>query len=253
MYVLRCFRKPAGGHPMVAEPTLVLEEGIGIRGDANADPLSPRQVLLVNRRTYEDFVLPPTALRENILVDGGVDALRSGQLLEIGATAQLRITIPCEPCRKLSYLDRSLPKNILGRRGVLARVVRGGAVQPEDPVRLLEHALAEVPRHPSERLYQILRQVPVGKVITFRQAVRAMGVTVAHVRTIPRVLRRAPTGTPIHRIVSSHALLIPQHVPQQPELLAAEGISPLEEGLVRLQHIWHGNPYSEQEATVQKT
>ena len=80
--------------------------GVGLDGDAHADPLSPRQLLLAGTDAYDAFALPPHALRENLLVDLDTSRLRSGTVLQVGHAVLLRLMFQCEAC---GHLDAHRP------------------------------------------------------------------------------------------------------------------------------------------------
>ena len=128
MKVFQLGIKPAKSAGMRHPESITLERGHGILGDANARVDSPRQVLVAGQQTYEELGLPTGALRENILLDSDIPQLQSGQLLLVGG-AVLRMTFPCEVCRKLKDVRPDLAKAVVGRRGMLARVVTSGQVE----------------------------------------------------------------------------------------------------------------------------
>src|SRR6266436_6594200 len=118
--IVGLFFKPGSAAPM-EEPTdgrLHLEAGRGIVGDANANSLSPRQVLVTRYEDLRRFGISPGALRENIVVAGLDETLFApGARLDIGQVS-VRLTFHCEPCKRISHLVGSL-KEILYRRGIL--------------------------------------------------------------------------------------------------------------------------------------
>ena len=72
-------------------------------------------------------------LTDGDTVDVDLQSLAPGTTLEIG-TAALEITKDCEPCAFIDTLRPGLRAKMAGRRGMLARVVRSGAMKVGDGV-----------------------------------------------------------------------------------------------------------------------
>jgi MOSC domain-containing protein YiiM len=120
------------------EPRPVLEaiRDKGFSGDA-AFGTSRRQVLLVDAETLDQFALSPGAVRENITTSGvSFPELAPGARLQVG-DAVLEITADCTPCDYLDRLRPGLRQEIAGRRGVLARVERGGIIEVGSAIQVL--------------------------------------------------------------------------------------------------------------------
>ena len=95
-----------------------------------------RQVLLIDSETLNEFGLRPGDVRENVTLEGfNLSGLAPQDELLIGETL-FAITGACAPCSMLDDLRPGLRADIQGRRGVLARVVRGGELKLGDPVSL---------------------------------------------------------------------------------------------------------------------
>lgn len=127
---------------MREETRLQLVEGKGIEGDVYFGE-ELRQILLLDKSTLEEFGYAPGALREQILVDlSGLQALPVGATLQIG-DARLEITMDCAPCHHMAKClgeeGGQFVVKMMGRRGMLAKVLTSGAVEPGDLV------LVEVP------------------------------------------------------------------------------------------------------------
>lgn len=199
--VAAAFRKPARDAPLEPGDPLVCRAGVGIDGDRGAQPGSSRQVLLVDRAVLADLDLPDGALRENLTVDGlTVDDVPSGTALRVGS-ATLRVTIPCDPCGKIPSFAGIHPAAVHTRRGMLAVVTGTGEIRAGDAVVDLGVRYDPVPVSPLQRCAWVARQVPPGEVITFTQAVTAMGMAEAYVRALPRHVRRLLGDEPVHRLV----------------------------------------------------
>jgi MOSC domain-containing protein YiiM len=125
---------PKRKEPMVPSASLTLVEGRGIEGDQHAKPRSSRQVLLMAEENCDAFGLSPGEVRENIVTRGlDLQALPAGTRLEIGGAA-LEITKDCEPCSFIDGLRPGLRDRMVGRRGMLARVVRSGEIRVGDEI-----------------------------------------------------------------------------------------------------------------------
>ena len=127
-------KSPKSKEPSVAASVLTLREGVGIDGDHHARPKSSRQVLLMAEENCDAFGLSPGEVRENIVTRGlDLQNLPAGTLLEIGA-ALLQITKDCEPCSFIDGLRPGLRERMQRRRGMLARVLRGGEIRVGDVI-----------------------------------------------------------------------------------------------------------------------
>lgn len=125
---------------MVPSPSIRVIEDRGVEGDHHARPRSSRQVLLMAEENCDAFGLSPGEVRENIVTRGlDLQNLVPGTLLEIGAAA-LEITKDCEPCSFIDRLRPGLRAKMERRRGMLARVVRGGEIRVGDEITLLPPA-----------------------------------------------------------------------------------------------------------------
>ena len=122
-----------------AEGRLVTD--FGLEGDRHAGR-PQRQVSILNAETvYElaDKGLPvtPGVLGENITVEGlPVMQLADGTRLRVG-DAELEITGDRPACRELLEVHRDALKEMVGRTGKMARVVKGGTIRPGDSVELV--------------------------------------------------------------------------------------------------------------------
>ena len=117
---------------------------LGLEGDRHAGrEEAKRQVLLVEAGDLRDLGLAPGDLREQVTVDlPGLMALPEGTRLRIGQ-ADLELSGVCEPCTHIGeHVGVSDPEafrqRLVGRRGMLARVVGEGVVRRGDPVEVEE-------------------------------------------------------------------------------------------------------------------
>jgi MOSC domain-containing protein YiiM len=109
-------------------------ENAGLAGCAHARPNGKRQVLLMDVETLRSMSLEPGIIRENITTEGlEVNALQTGQRLNVGAV-ELVVSAVCEPCELMDEIRPGVQEELVGRRGMLCRVVRGGTVRPGDEI-----------------------------------------------------------------------------------------------------------------------
>ena len=96
-----------------------------------------RQVLFASQEHLDDLEIAPGAIRENITVDGtDVQSWPVGQRVRVG-DALFEITMVCEPCERMEALRQGLRAELVGKRGMLARVLEDGEVAVGDPVHVL--------------------------------------------------------------------------------------------------------------------
>jgi alkylated DNA nucleotide flippase Atl1 len=225
--VRRVFVKSASGAPMI-EPInqiLKIKAGYGIEGDKNAHPFSPRQVLIVRQEDLESFRIPPGELRENVILEGCPEAdFQPGALLALGDAVKIRLTLHCEPCKRIGHVVPHL-KSILRHRGVLGVALADGCISAGQPVSVTPRAYPELPAVPYQRFLGFIARVPKGKVVTYRQVVIGMGVAESYMRAIPKYIQQTDAARyPVHRIVNAEGRLIVSYVPTQPEALRSENV-----------------------------
>lgn len=75
-----------------------------------------------------------------------------------------------------------------------------------------------------EEVYDVIRQIPAGRVLCYGQIARLVGMP-AYARRVGRTMATAPVsrGLPCHRVVRSDGSLVPGW-PEQRKLLEHEGI-----------------------------
>jgi len=145
------------------EPTIRLVAGLGVEGDAhmgdkvkhrhhvliNPDAPNLRQVHLMHEELFDElcaqgFNVQPGAIGENVTTRG-VDllALPKGARLRLGTEAVIEVTGLRNPCRQIEAFAKGLLTAVLGRdteghlirkAGVMAIVIKGGAVQAGDVI-----------------------------------------------------------------------------------------------------------------------
>jgi MOSC domain-containing protein YiiM len=165
MFVLAVSR--SGSHTM-GKPTqdgIRLLAGLGVEGDAHAgttvkhrsrvarDPTQPnlRQVHLIHAELHAELAgkgleVAPGQMGENVTTSG-VDllGLPTGARLRLGEEAVVELTGLRNPCAQLdgvrpglmaATLDRDGEGSLIRKAGVMAVVLAGGEVRPNDPIRV---------------------------------------------------------------------------------------------------------------------
>jgi hypothetical protein len=166
----------------------------GLSGDVYADPLSPRQLLLAGAGVYRTLALPAHALRDNLLVDFDTAQLTSGTVLQVGRDVLLRLMFQCEACGHLDAHQPGLSARIGARRGMLARVIRGGVIRPGDRIRDVGLLLPAWSDDWRERVVQVLDAVPPGAVVTYKRLAHLAGVASTYCRAFPRMTAKLGPG-----------------------------------------------------------
>lgn len=132
--VVGLFRAAKKNAPMQRLREAALVEDSGVEGDRKARAGSARQVLLAAVEDCAALGVKPGDLRENVTTRGvDLRSLPPGARLRLGE-AVVELTAPCSPCAKLNRVRDGLMRDSRGRRGVLARVVRGGTMRIGDAV-----------------------------------------------------------------------------------------------------------------------
>jgi MOSC domain len=198
-------RRPQREAPPENVEEIFLRAGVGIDGDCHASSISPRQVLLASTGAYEYCDVPPGSLRENILINVNDLRLFSGSLVRIGPDAAIRITFECEPCGRLNRFRANLSKDIRGKRGYLARVVKSGVVKPGDQMHVEGRVFSPLSDDWRDRVIAIAQMVPSGFVVSYTRLAELAGVPKAFCRAFPRLLRSRLEGSP-QRVVPSSQL-----------------------------------------------
>ena len=165
---------PAHSFSKANVPAIRLLAGLGVAGDAHCgatvkhrsrvarDPSQPnlRQVHLIHAELHDalnaaGFEVAAGDMGENVTTRG-IDllGLPAETRLHLGGEAVVEITGLRNPCAQLdafrpglmrAVLDRDAAGNLVRKAGVMAVVIAGGDVRPDDPVRVV---LPEVPFRP---------------------------------------------------------------------------------------------------------
>ncbi|MEL6440417.1 MAG: MGMT family protein [Cyanobacteria bacterium J06621_8] len=221
--VIHLYRKQERKGAMSAADTLPIDRGWGIVEDLNSDRLSPRQILLTSIQELNQLSIPPGELRENIVLDvANFAGFQPGAKLTFSSGAAIRLTFYCEPCRRVAHLVSSL-STLNQKRGILGVAITSGEITLEDEVLIEPNYFTALSEKPYERFLSYIARIPQGKVVTYRQILRCIGVDRSYFRVIPTYIKKAPPNYPRHRILNSQAQTIP-HVHEQSAQLAAEGV-----------------------------
>ena len=117
--------------------TAMLITGLGLEGDKHASEASYRQVLLADQEALDAVGVAPGTIKENITVEGlNVMLLPAGSRIRLGNTAILEITKVCEPCFRMDEIRMGLKDELIGRRGMVSRVIQGGRINLGDVISL---------------------------------------------------------------------------------------------------------------------
>lgn len=117
--------------------------GHGIDGDLRAGRSASRHLNIMDAETLdqlraEGFPVGPGIMGENLVVRGvRLDQQQVGTRVRIGESVVVETTKARVPCTNLTPIDARMPQAVIGRVGVMARVVKGGEICVGDPVELI--------------------------------------------------------------------------------------------------------------------
>jgi MOSC domain-containing protein YiiM len=136
--VLHLFRAPKRRAQMEELAEVRVRENAGFEGCAHARPNGKRQVLLVDVETLRAMELLPGWIRENITTEGlDVNGLKFEQRVMVGEV-ELEVSAVCDPCELIEAIRPGLQAEMMGKRGMLCRVLRGGIVKQGDGIRVVD-------------------------------------------------------------------------------------------------------------------
>jgi MOSC domain-containing protein YiiM len=136
--ITHLFRAPKKRVAMEELKTVVAVENVGFEKCAHRRPNGKRQVLLVDEETLDTIGLAPGIIRENITTRGlDVNALKAGERLKAGEV-ELVVSAVCEPCELMEEIRTGLLQELVGRRGMLCRVARGGILRCGEEIVVVE-------------------------------------------------------------------------------------------------------------------
>ena len=124
--------------PMKIQNQLNANINYGFVGDRHAKENGKRQILILDKEILDRFDLPVGALRENITVENAaVQQMEKGTRISLGSEVILEITGDCPPCSRMDEIREGLQDQLVGQRGVLARVIEGGTVRTGESISLI--------------------------------------------------------------------------------------------------------------------
>lgn len=217
-----------GDGPAKSVDTLFLDNAGGILGDSKFDPASSRQILVACSKVLRDLSLPPGVLSENVLVDIGDSDLTPGSVLCLGDDVRLWLLFRCEVCKRLAErVGVTVARRLVGRRGVLARVIRGGEVSVGSKARIEKgNGRARLDDRPRERLREVLCITKPGEILSYRAAAKIIGVPLVACRAFPAHRRALEDTAPTHRLVPSNLRIDQLDVNQLAALSAEDAVLP---------------------------
>ncbi|MDM9379938.1 MGMT family protein [Chlorogloeopsis sp. ULAP01] len=225
--ILHLFTKQKQDDAMLELTKLNLKVGHGIKGDINANPISPRQVLLVRYEDILEFSIKPGELRENLVITGiQSEKFVPGSLITFESGAAIRLTFYCEPCKRIAHLVESL-KSIQYKRGILGVVIASGKIQTGSKFKIQINQFPMLSENPYRRFLDFIIKVPNGKIVTYKEIVKGIGVNNSYMRAIPMYIKKTSVANyPIHRILDSKGNLL-TYISGQKNKLEFEGIKVL--------------------------
>ncbi|MFN2543272.1 MAG: MOSC domain-containing protein [Actinomycetota bacterium] len=126
-------RCPGHRRPMERLEQVEVDEA-GLAGDSHRGAASIRHVLVQDEEVCRTLDLSPGEVKENITVSGiDANSLPYGTHLTLGEVV-LELTKECGPCSRMDEIRPGLREQLLGRRGVYAKVVTPGTLRVGDPV-----------------------------------------------------------------------------------------------------------------------
>jgi MOSC domain-containing protein YiiM len=131
---------------VVSEVNLV--EGYGIEGDRKGGHpkrnLNVMDDITLSELAAEGFPIDPGELGENIVLSGvDLRTLPEGTQLRLGSEAVIALGKLREPCEMLTRLDQRMPESVVGRVGVMCRVIKSGRIKVGDPVEVVRETIVQ--------------------------------------------------------------------------------------------------------------
>lgn len=138
------------GTPKANVGSARLVEGHGVEGDAHAGPWH-RQVSLLALESIDEMRekgldVAPGDFAENLTVSGLLLwSLPVGTKLLVGDEAVLEVTQIGKECHSGCAVFKRVGDCVMPRKGVFARVLKGGTVKTGDPVRVSQQSPGALP------------------------------------------------------------------------------------------------------------
>ncbi len=213
------------GEPMLRSAHLDLDASLGIQGDVNSRPESPRQVCIATRAGVDRYHVKPAGSRANIVLAADVGSISSGSLLTISDCA-IRITFACEPCTHGARLAEAPMTDFRNIDRYLGFIVRGGRICEDDQVVITPLVFPWSPDTFRSRCAWALDFLPAARIVSSSEFLKAIGASSSYLRVLPRWMRAAQAaGKPVHRVLNSR-LEPPSWAPDASRRLTREGLRP---------------------------
>lgn len=146
-----CLRATRGLQKIPSDEILIGRDGV--EGDCHAGPKrrsrrtgtlkkNDRQISIVAKEVLDDLNLrlgisiPHGGFGENILVEGVGDLskLSNGDWIRFDSWVVVEVTEQNEPCANLNVWHKRVLYEVMGKRGIVGIVKKGGTVRPGDRV-----------------------------------------------------------------------------------------------------------------------
>jgi MOSC domain-containing protein YiiM len=132
---------PATHYLRVALTEAELVAGRGIKGDLKGVPNRPLNIMTAETLAalaQEGFKTGPGQMGEQLVFSGlDVDALASGDRVQIGDEAVVEILKPRTGCDRFEAIQGRPASTVQGRLGMMAKVVTGGRIRVGDSLKVL--------------------------------------------------------------------------------------------------------------------
>lgn len=77
-----------------------------------------------------------------------------------------------------------------GKRGILGVVIKSGKIQVGSNFQVQANTYPALSENPYERFLNFIIKVPSGKVVTYKEIIKGMGVDNSYLRAIPTYLKK---------------------------------------------------------------
>jgi MOSC domain-containing protein YiiM len=130
------------GTKKVAASEGIFRENYGLIGDAHADCCSHRQVSLLARESIDKMralglEVGSGDFAENLTTEGiDLVSLPPGTRISIGKGVILEVTQIGKECHGGCAIFREVGKCVMPKEGVFARVICGGSISIDDPIKI---------------------------------------------------------------------------------------------------------------------
>jgi MOSC domain-containing protein YiiM len=140
--------KSESGYLRQALDEATLVEGYGIEGDRKGGHprrnLNVMDDLTLAELAAEGYPTDAGVLGENLILSGiDLRTLPQDTQLRLGSEAIIALGKLREPCEQLTEIDARMPESVVGRVGLMCRVIRSGRIKVGDVVEVLNETITE--------------------------------------------------------------------------------------------------------------